>query len=264
MKIPALKILPAGLLETYQTMVSDGSLKEKFTSLEDAQLSNADFSFYTSVASVYSSKIEGETIELDSYIKYKRFGVDFKPDHTRKIDDLYEAYEFAKKNSPTQKNISKAHALLTKHILTKSWQGKTRNQNMYVTTSDGKIEYVACQPHEVAAEMEKLSLDLEKLLGTDLSISEIFFFASLLHLVFVKIHPWNDGNGRSARLLEKWFIADKLGEKAWFIQSEKHYYVEHNQYYRNIRQLGIEYPSLDYTKALDFLLMLPNALLNDK
>lgn len=45
-----------------------------------------------------------------------------------------------------------------------------------------------------------------------------------LSQVFVKIHPWNDGNGRSARLLEKWFIAQKLGPKAWFLQSEKNYY----------------------------------------
>ena len=42
----------------------------------------------------------------------------------------------------------------------------------------------------------------------------------MIHLVFVKIHPWNDGNGRSARLMEKWFLAQKLDEKAWFIESE--------------------------------------------
>ncbi|MBL0098191.1 MAG: Fic family protein [Bacteroidetes bacterium] len=35
----------------------------------------------------------------------------------------------------------------------------------------------------------------------------------MIHLVFVKIHPLNDGNGRSARLIEKWFLAQKLGKK---------------------------------------------------
>lgn len=82
----------------------------------------------------------------------------------------------------------------------------------------------------------------------------------MLHLVFVKIHPWNDGNGRSARLIEKWFIAQKLGDKAWFIQSEKNYYQQHQTYYKNIRALGLEYPYLDYSKALPFLLMLPGSL----
>ena len=87
----------------------------------------------------------------------------------------------------------------------------------------------------------------------------LFFFASFIHLVFVKIHPWNDGNGRSARLIEKWFIAQKLGEKAWFLQSEKMYYQQQQAYYANIRNLGLEYPSLEYKKALPFLLMLPSA-----
>ena len=94
----------------------------------------------------------------------------------------------------------------------------------------------------------------------ELTINEVFFFASMIHLVFVKIHPWNDGNGRSARLIEKWFLAQKLGKKAWFVQSEKNYYQQHQTYYKNIRLLGMEYPDLNYSKALPFLLMLPNSL----
>ncbi|HNJ11374.1 MAG TPA: Fic family protein, partial [Chitinophagales bacterium] len=137
---------------------------------------------------------------------------------------------------------------------------KFRNHNMYVTTPDGRIEYVAASPNEVEAEMEKFHNDIEILLKTKLSIEEVFFFASLIHLVFVKIHPWNDGNGRTARLLEKWFLAQKLGNKAWFIQSEKMYYNQHNNYYKNIRLLGLEYPDLDYKQSLSFLLMLPTSL----
>ena len=85
--------------------------------------------------------------------------------------------------------------------------------------------------------------------------------ASLLS-PYVEIHPWNDGNGRSARLLEKWFLAQKLGDKAWFIQSEKNYYQNHQTYYKNIRLLGLEYLELDYLQSLPFLLMLPNSLNN--
>lgn len=103
--------------------------------------------------------------------------------------------------------------------------------------------------------MKKFFDDIEVLLETEMSIEEVFFFASILHLVFVKIHPWSDGNGRSARLLEKWFLAEKLGEKAWFIQSEKFYYQQHQTYYKNIRALELEYAELDYSKALPFLLL---------
>ncbi len=247
------------MLDAYLKQVPKG-LEDTFYALEDVEISTGTFSFYVSVSSVYSSKIEGEDIELDSYIKHKKFGVEFQPDYTKKIDDLYNAYIFAQNNALNPNNISETHKLLSKNILSENWQGRFRNQNMYVTTQDGKIEYVAALPHVVGVETEKLYHDIAVLLKSDLEFREVFYFASFIHLVFVKIHPWNDGNGRTARLLEKWFLAQKLGPKAWFMQSEKMYYNQHNTYYNNIRLLGLEYDKLDYKKALPFLLMLPNSL----
>ncbi|MEQ1732287.1 MAG: Fic family protein [Bacteroidia bacterium] len=254
------KIIKNDLLPEYLNAIPQG-LHEAFNALQDAEISTDTFSFYTSVASVFSSKIEGENIELDSYIKHKKFGIEFLPDYTKKIDDLYSAYTFAKTNVLNKANISKAHKLLSKHIVAKHQQGKLRIHNMYVTSPNGKIEYVATSPYEVEAEMKKLYSDIELLLKQDLSIQEVFFFASMLHLVFVKIHPWNDGNGRTGRLLEKWFLGQKLGEKAWFVPSERNYYEQHQTYYNNIRALGLEYPELDYGKALPFLVMLPSSFL---
>ncbi|MDF2188304.1 Fic family protein [Paraflavitalea sp. CAU 1676] len=160
--------------------------------------------------------------------------------------------------------MAEMHAQLAQHIMPAHCLGKLRNQNMYVTTKDGRIEYVAASPFEISAEMDKFYADLERLLDAKMSISEAFYFASMVHLVFVKIHPWNDGNGRSARLLEKWFLAEKLGPQAWFLQSEKFYYLHHDTYYTNIRALGLEYPSLDYTKSFPFALMLPNSVLHSE
>lgn len=254
-----LKIFPTSLLMDYLKHVPN-NLKVNFDALHDAEISSDSFSFYTSVSSVFSSKIEGETIELDSYIKHKKFGIEFQPDYTKKIDDLYNAYTFAKTAVLNKENISEAHKILSKHILTTNQQGKIRTQNMFVTTPDGKIEYVAAAPNELAEEMEKFYSDIETLLKQKLSIEEVFFFAAIIHLVFVKIHPWNDGNGRTGRLLEKWFLAQKLGEKAWFVDSERNYYELHQTYYKNIRALGLEYPDLEYSKAMAFLLMLPNSL----
>jgi len=254
-----LKIIPVDLFEQYNLHLNE-NLSTLFFHLTEAEISTENFSFYTSVSSVFSSKIEGESIELDSYVKHKKFGVEFLPDYTKKIDDLYDAYSFAKINRLNKENIIEAHRILSKHILAIHQQGKTRTQNMYVSTPDGRIEYVAATPFEVQDEMDKLYDDIEILLHQKLTIEQAFFFASMIHLVFVKIHPWNDGNGRSARLLEKWFLAQKLGENAWFVQSEKNYYLHHQVYYNNIRQLGLEYSSLNYSEALPFLLMLPNSL----
>ncbi len=254
-----LKIIPTILLEDYLIQVPSG-LQTAFDALHDAEISTNTFSFYTSVASVFSSKIEGEEIDLDSYIKYKRFGIEFLPDYTKKIDDLYNAYTFSKKNVLNKENIVKSHRLLSRHILVKYKQGKLRTQNVYVTDNEGRIEYVAATPFELQDEMEKFYTDIAVLIQTPLTIQEVFYFAAMIHLLFVKIHPWNDGNGRTGRLLEKWFLAQRLSEKAWFIQSEKNYYVHHQIYYNNIRRLGLEYAGLDYSKAMPFLLMLPNSL----
>lgn len=257
-----LLILSNDLLSEYLEKAPKG-LNLAFEALKDAEISTDSFSFYTSVSSVYSSKIEGEAIDLDSYVKHKKFGIEFSPDYTRKIDDLYDAYSFVKVNELKKETIAQAHSLLSKNFLTKIRQGKYRTQNMYVSTPDGRIEYVAASPFELEAEMEKFYTDLTLLLKIEMSIEEAFFYASMIHLVFVKIHPWNDGNGRSARLIEKWFLAEKLGYKAWFVQSEKMYYDQHQTYYSNIRLLGLEYSTLDYTKALPFLLMLPSSVIKE-
>jgi Fic family protein len=254
-----MKIIPEILLEDYKKNFPTG-LEERFEALCDAEISTESFSFYTSVASVFSSKIEGEEIELDSYIKYKKFGIEFLPDYTQKIDDLYNGYSFAKANPLNQNTISEAHKLLGKHIVAKNQQGKHRIQNMFITNDEGQIEYVAALPHQVDNEMTQFYDDIEWLLKQDLTFEEVFYFASMIHLVFVKIHPWNDGNGRSGRLLEKWFLSKKMGEKAWFLQSEKYYYQNHQLYYDNLRRLGFEYESLDYSKAMPFLEMLPKSL----
>lgn len=256
------KILNDELLADYSKNVSKEHL-DVYKKLEESELSIDTFSFYTSVSAVFSSKIEGEPIELDSYIKHKRFGIEFLPDYTRKIDDLYNAYQFAKTSICNQTNIEEAHKILTQHILPKNKQGKARTNNMYVTTSDGRIEYVAASPSAVITEMSKFYDDLAVLISTKLTIQQVFYYASLLHLVFVKIHPFDDGNGRTGRLIEKWFLAAKLGEKAWLIQSEKNYYLKHQTYYRNIRLLGLEYHELEYSKAMPFLLMLSQSLISD-
>ncbi|MDR2467294.1 MAG: Fic family protein, partial [Prevotellaceae bacterium] len=73
------------------------------------------------------------------------------------------------------------------------------------------------------------------------------------------IHPFRDGNGRTARLLEKWFIAAKLGKQFWKIPSEKYYKEKQETYYSSI-SMGANFYTLNYDKCMDFLIMLPHCL----
>jgi Fic family protein len=79
--------------------------------------------------------------------------------------------------------------------------------------------------------------------------------------MFAKIHPFADGNGRAARLLEKWFLAEVLGPAVWGIPTEKYYYDNREQYYKGLN-IGINYYETleQLNKTLPFIIMLPKAV----
>ncbi len=252
-----LKIIPVHLLHEYKQQVNT-SLQTQFDALKDAEISTGTFSFYTSVSAITSSRIEGEQMEVDSYLKHKMNTAEYQPDLVQKPDDLYQAYIFAQQNPLTPANFLAVHQLITSHLLPKSKQGAYRTGNMVVMEhKTGRIQFEAAPPGQVKGLIELLWEDIEQLKKQQLTYPEVFYFASFIHLVFVNIHPFEDGNGRAGRLLEKWFIAQKLGDKAWYLQSELNYYTHVNDYYKNLNRLGIFYEQLDYNKAMPFLLMLP-------
>lgn len=249
-----LKIITDILLKEFITLTKDFSLKV-LEEQEKTKLPVDYFQFYKSISSVYSSKIEGEDIDFDSYFKHKFLNVKFKPDYTRKADDLYASYEFIENNTLNLKNVQKAHSLLSSNLLPSNQQGLIRRNPMFVLNNKDQIEYVAAPANILESELNKLFTDVTHLLNKELTTQEVFYFASLIHLVFVKIHPFQDGNGRTARLIEKWFLYEKLGKLATSVQLEKNYYKNLDSYYLNIKILGLEYEKLNYEKALNFLLM---------
>jgi Fic family protein len=253
------KILTSSLLVDFTKTIKESPL-DKIDRAKKIETPVDYFEFYKSISSVYSSKIEGEDIDFDSYFKHKFLKVKFKPDYTRKADDLYSAYDFIDNHKLSIKNVQKTHSILSSNLLPKSQQGLIRPNPMFVLNSDDMIEYVAAGPEIVKQELDKLFYDIDLLLKNDLNPFEIFYYASLLHLVFVKIHPFQDGNGRTARLIEKWFLIEKIGQKATAVQLEKNYYKRLKEYYSNIKKLGLEYDDLNFSKSLDFLLMTVSGL----
>ena len=254
-----LKILKSSLLDDFTKAVKESPL-DKIDRLKKLDIPVDYFEFYKSISSVYSSKIEGEDIDFDSYFKHKFLHVEFKPDYTQKADDLYAAYDYIDNHELTLENLQKAHSILSANLLPKSQQGFIRPNPMYVLNSQDQIEYVAADPRIVTQDLDKLFEDIKILLKSDLNPYEIFYYASFIHLVFVKIHPFQDGNGRAARLIEKWFLFEKIGQKATSVQLEKNYYKNLQNYYSNIRKLGLEYEDLDYSQSLDFLPMTVNGI----
>ncbi len=209
-----------------------------------------------------SSKIEGEAMEVDSYVKHKVLNIEYLPNLTEKPNDLYEAYEFARDNPLTAQNFLQTHRIATQHLLPSAQRGVVRTGNMLIMEQQTqRLQYEAANRNVVQTELEKLWQELDELLQRPLQTEEIFYYASLLHLVFVKIHPFNDGNGRTGRLLEKWFLSSMFGDKAWYIGSEYYYYKNLNDYYKHLARVGLFYDALQYEKSVPFLLLLPQSLI---
>jgi len=221
---------------------------------------SGDFSYLTKASAVYSSNIEGNTIDLNSFMNYKLSKSNFEPTkEIEEIENLIKAYEFAQNNKLTDDNILESHKLLSKTLLIESKRGKYREESVGVFGKSGLI-YLSIEPEFIRTKMKSFFDDIQILLSKTLNEEEVFYYASLIHLVFVHIHPFMDGNGRIARLIEKWFIAEKLGHKFWKIPSEEYYKNHQNKYYETIN-IGVNYYELNYDKCMGFLKLLPNCLL---
>jgi len=218
-----------------------------------------DLEYFTQVSAVYSSNIEGNSIDLNSFMNYKLSQKIIKPTkEVKEIEYLITAYHYAQKNKLNEFNFLECHKFLSKTFLIKSNRGIYRNDKVGVFGQTGLI-YLAIEPEFVVDRMKDFFQNVQLLLKTKHSLEEIYYFASLIHLIFAHIHPFRDGNGRAARILEKWFLAEKLGIQYWKIPSEKYYKDNQEKYYTNIN-LGVNYYELNYDNCLPFLIMLPNCL----
>lgn len=247
-----MKILTNKYFESYEN-----NLKDISKSLENFRKSSKelDLAFLNDSSSVFSSNIEWNSLDLNSFMNLKmnkKINKDVK-----EIDNLIKAYEFAQKNILNETNFLYTHFLSSKTLLIKSKRWIYRDEKVGVFWKNWLI-YLAIEPEFVKEKMKEFFEDIDFLLKSNLKEEEVFYFSSMIHLVFVHIHPFSDWNWRIARLLEKWFLTSKLWNEFWKLSSEKFYKENRSNYYENIN-MWVNYYELDYSKSLNFLLMLPNS-----
>ena len=80
---------------TYTSML-DVDIDKVLEQVKQREWTAENFRFYTAVSVISSSRIEGETLEIDSYLKHKLQDIQYLPNLIEKPNDLYAAYEFAR------------------------------------------------------------------------------------------------------------------------------------------------------------------------
>jgi Fic family protein len=163
-----------------------------------------------------STAIEGNTLTLGEtkFVIEEGLTVSGKPlkdhqevvGHARAIDLVYGLLDDWPARPVTPEHLFALHRAVQTSIVTDIYKPiggwKVEPNGTYAVTADGKqtfIEYAA--PADVPALMDAWLAELNRLGAEPLGEDAALAAYARLHLGFVHIHPFWDGNGRMARLL---------------------------------------------------------------
>lgn len=151
-----------------------------------------------------------------------------------------------------QRFIVNAHSHIMSGLLDKFRCGKLRQEPVFVNDpKSGKPIYLPPDHGDVPGLMREL-IDFVK--DSEQRLDSLIV-AGIYHKQFVIIHPFTDGNGRTARLTTKALLA-KMGLDTFNLFSFENYYNSNvSRYFQNVGVTGNYYEiakSVDFTEWLEY------------
>lgn len=173
-------------------------------------------------SSLFSARIEGNPLNVSDF----EYGAEAEEEKKKEIFNILKAINFIDKN--TKKGITKdlilhLHVLALKNISSNG--GNFRNEVSAIFNQAGVAVYMPPPPSMISKSLNELLIYIN-------SKTEKFplITSFTAHLIFEKIHPFLDGNGRVGRLL----ISAILKSKGWdftFTVPFEEYLEEHKDEY---------------------------------
>ena len=175
-------------------------------------------------------------------------------DEIQEVKNAYEAYKLIKEvNQYSIKDLKKVHGVMT--YLTVDESGEFRKGNEGVFDEKGNCIHV-CPPPEQVNELMK---QLFKWMEDNNGIVHPLILSSVFHYEFVFIHPFKDGNGRTARLWQN-VILSNWEEIFEYVPIESQIKKYQEEYYLTIANCDHNGNS---TEFIEFMLKMIDETLED-
>jgi Fic family protein len=162
---------------------------------------------------------------------------------------LEKIEKYKEKEKITEKNILKLHKDISREILENpEYEGRYRELQVYVGNRvTGKVVFMPPTPEEVPGLMNEF---VEWLNSKDSSQVDPVVVAGVSHYEFVRIHPFVDGNGRTARALATLILYLREFDIKRFFALDDYYDSDRNSYYEALDSVDPE--TLDLTRWLEY------------
>lgn len=173
--------------------------------LEHLESTNCDFDDYMKKLSTYD---EEYIVNYWIYLLYQELKSNQRiENHKFDITSLVDKSVFFETLNITHKRIHNLHNFVVEKeinegILTETFDYRSIpvNVSRFDTNGNEEIFWRGANPEDVQKFMNDF-IKVYKQGGTSLLFSNPFLASSLMHLLFLRIHPYVDGNGRTARVI---------------------------------------------------------------
>lgn len=172
----------------------------------------------------------------------------------QEVKNAYSAYEMINSvDAYSIKDLRKIHGIMT--YLTIDESGKFRKGNEGVFDKKGNCIHVCPPPEQIDGLMKELFDWMKKNKET----IHPLIMSSIFHYEFVFIHPFSDGNGRTARLWQN-VILSKWKELFEYLPIESQIHKYQDNYYKAINNCNRKGES---TEFIEFMLEMIDAVLDE-
>ncbi len=178
-------------------------------------------------SSLFSAKIEGNNLTISQVQRLTQ--KDEKVKEKLEVSNIMHALRFTKTNVVKQidrDTLLHVHTLVMNKLIESKNLGKLRKEPSAIFNSAGFPVYIPPPPSEVPVLFEQLVQFIN-----DSEEKNVVIRAILSHIIFEKIHPFLDGNGRVGRLLFQWILAKENYHFNWLLSFEEVLNERKEEYY---------------------------------